>query len=111
MACFAMTRPRAGTVAELPQTLPTARVLRYEPLAAPGSQLTDPTNLVSAIASLIIVGETRSVADARLANRSALVSESTSDTALNQCPSLRRGSLTAMLPAAEVGSSRLSGKR
>jgi biotin carboxylase len=68
MASFAMARPRAGVLTGLPLTCTLPGVTRYEPLAALGARLSDPVNVVSAIASVITVGPDRSVADARLAD-------------------------------------------
>jgi hypothetical protein len=77
MASFAMTRPRAGLLTALPQTCDLPGVVRYEPLATPGSRLADPVNVVSAIAAVVTVGPTRSVSRSRLAEATRWLGEQT----------------------------------
>lgn len=67
IASFGMTRPRPGLLAALPAACPLAGVVGYEPLATVGSRLTAPTNVVSAITSVLTAGESRTVAEQRLA--------------------------------------------
>jgi len=77
MASFAMARPRPGVLQALPQRCPLPGVVRYEALATRGSRLTGPTNVVSAVSSVITVGEDRAASESRLAEAMRWLGERT----------------------------------